>query len=391
MNSIRDVNVKNKRVLLRADFNVSLGLNNKIDEWEIWRIKAALPTIEYLLKNKAKVILISHFGEPEGEIREELRLDLIKDKLAELLNVPLKKSADCIGEETEKLASQLAGGEALLLENLRFHPGEEANAHNFAKELARLGDIYVNDAFAVSHRRHASLVAITQELPSFTGFLLEKEIQNLNKILREPISPLTVIIGGAKISTKIEFIEAFLKKAQNIILGGALANSVLHAKGFAIGRSFVEEKVAPQIKKIDITNPKLHLPVDAVVSADKEGGLPEKIAPIGRVEEDDLILDIGPDTQELFSRIISKSKMIVWNGPMGFFEVEKFCAGTRATAEAIIKSNCFSVVGGGETVAFVQKQNLADKFSWLSTGGGAMLEFLSGKKLPGIEALEKSI
>jgi 3-phosphoglycerate kinase len=275
-----------------------------------------------------------------------------------------------------------------MLENLRFHQGEEANDETFARSLAEMGEIYVNDAFAVSHRAHASVEAITRFLPSFAGFLLSKEIDNLLRARDNPDHPLTVIIGGAKMSTKIKLIQTFLNKAENIILGGALANTVLHAKGIAVGKSIIEESMAPEINKLEITDTKIHLPLDALVCSSREDISGCHPGPIGMTQQNESIFDIGFDSQKLFSRVINSSKMIVWNGPMGLFEVEAFAFGTKAIAEAIVGSAAYSIVGGGETVAYLEKIGLVDKFSFVSTGGGAMLEFLAGEKLPGLTALE---
>lgn len=387
MKTIRDINVVNKRVLVRADFNVSLDRQKKvIDDF---RIRATLPTIRYLISQGAKIILIAHLGRPEGEM-EELRLEPVQERIEELLGAKIDKAPDCIGAEVEKLAKDLSSGQVLLLENLRFYHEEEANDSNFAQALAKLGEVYVNDAFGVSHRAHASVEAITKFLPSFAGLLLEKEIQNLSRARDNPEHPLVVVIGGTKISSKIKLIQNFLGRAEDIILGGALANTVLHAKGIAVGKSFVEEMTAPEIKKLEITDTRLHLPLDAILCPDKEGRGVHRRGPIGKTRADELILDIGPDSEALFARIIGAARMVIWNGPMGLFEVEVFAHGTQAIAEAITRSPAFSLVGGGETVAFLERLNLIDKFSFASTGGGAMMEFLTGETLPGLVALERS-
>lgn len=387
MKFIRDVNVQNKRVLVRADFNVSLDeQENIVDDF---RIRATLPTIEYLLKQNAKIVLMAHLGEPKGRIAEKLKMDSVQERLMEYLDVSITKAPDCIGEEIEKWTHEMQPGEILLLENLRFHKEEEENDENFAKELSKLGDIYVNDAFGVSHRKHASVVAITKFLPSCAGLLLEKEINALNKVLENPAKPLVVIIGGAKISTKIKLIKNFLKKADNILLGGALANTALHALGMGIGKSFIEEKMIDEVKGFNITDTKLHIPVDTVASTDTSGEKEIEIAPVGKTKEDQLILDIGPETQELFARMIKEAKTVIWNGPMGLFEKEQFAKGTEAIVKAIAACGCYSVVGGGETVTFIDKLGLLDKFSHVSTGGGAMLKFLAEEEMPGLKALER--
>lgn len=395
MKFIKDIEVANKRVLVRVDFNVSLDKKGKvIDDF---RIRATLPTLRYLIEQGAKIILLAHLGRPlqnQGgrsdiaDPREKFSLKPIADKLVELLVREIKLAPDCIGEGIREMAVQLEAGEILMLENLRFHQGEESNEEGFARSLAELGEVYVNDAFAVSHRAHASVQAITEFLPSVAGFLLAKEIENLTRARDNPDHPLTVIIGGAKMSTKIKLIQTFLNKAENIILGGALANTVLHAKGIAVGKSIIEESMVPEINKLEITDTKIHLPLDALVCASREDLSTCHPGPIGMLQGNESILDIGFDSQKLFSRVINSSKMIIWNGPMGLFEIEAFAYGTKAVAEAIAESKAYSLVGGGETVAYLERIGLVDKFSFVSTGGGAMLEFLAGEKLPGLEALK---
>ncbi len=387
MKGIKEIEVANKRVLVRVDFNVSLDKQGEvIDDF---RLRAVLPTIQYLREQKSKVILMAHLGRPTPENRKEFSLRPVARKLSELLGRKINLASDCIGEETRNQVEQLAEEEVLMLENLRWHPEEEANDFNFAQNLARLGEVYINDAFAVSHRAHASVEAIVKFLPSAAGLLLQKEITNLSRVRDNPGHPLAVIIGGAKISTKIKLIQGFWDKAEDIILGGALANTVLHAKGITVGKSLIEESMIPEVKKLEITDVKLHLPVDAVLCLNKEAAGKCRVGPIGKTETDELILDIGPDSEKMFTQIISKAKTIIWNGPVGFFENDSFAHGTQAVAKAIAGSSAFSVVGGGETVAYLEKIGLVDEFSFVSTGGGAMLEFLTGEKLPGIEALEK--
>jgi len=379
--------LEDKKVLVRNDFNITIDKDGKV--LDDFRIRASLPTIKCLLANRAKIILMSHFGRPEGKVVEEMRLGPVQKRLGEFLGMEIKLATDCIGPEVENLVNKLNSGEILLLENLRFHPEEEANDDEFAKKLAALAEIYINDAFGASHRAHASIVSITKHLPSYAGFLLQKEFEVLSKVLSNPERPLAVVIGGAKISTKMKLIEEYLKQADHIILGGALANTVLHAQGIAVGKSLIEEEAIPELKKLQLTDTKLHIPLDVVTSADKTGQAEIKINPVGRTGEGELILDIGPETEKVFNSIIRASKMVIWNGPMGLFEVEKFSHGTYAMAQSISNCpSCFSIIGGGETTCFVEKFGLIDKFSHVSTGGGAMLEFLAGDKLPGIEALK---
>ncbi len=380
-------NLSGKKVLVRNDFNITIDKDGKI--LDDFRIRASLPTIKYLLEQNAKIILCSHFARPEGKILESMRLEPVQKQLSEYLGLPIKKTDDCIGSEVDAAVSALGNGEILLLENLRFHAEEETNDDEFAKKLAVLAEVYVNDAFGASHRFHASIVSITKYLPSYAGFLLQKEFDVLSKVLENPERPLTVVIGGAKISTKMKLIEEYLKQADHIILGGALANTVLHAQGIAVGKSLIEEEVIPELKKLQLTDTKLHIPVDVVTSQDKTGQAEIKINPVGRTGEGELILDIGPETEKIFDSVVKASKMVIWNGPMGLFEVEKFSHGTYAMAQSISNCTaCFSIIGGGETTCFVEKYGLIDKFSHVSTGGGAMLEFLAGDKLPGIEVLK---
>lgn len=385
MKTLKDFKIGGKKILLRADFNVTLENGKILDDF---RIRATLPTIEYLADQNAKVILMSHLGRPEGEKNLQFSLKPIAKKLSELLDREVKFISDCAGEEAKNAADWLKEGEILLLENLRFYKEEEENDVRFAQKLASLGEIYVNDAFGVSHRAHASVEAITKILPSAAGLLLQKELEVLNKVKNNPDHPFVAVIGGSKISTKIELIESFMGKADNIILGGALANTVLLAKGIAVGKSMVEEDILPRVKEMDITSNKIHLPLDAILCVDKQGKSAYEIGPITKTPDNQMILDIGPDTEKLFAKILESAKMIVWNGPMGLFEEKHFAHGTRAVAEAIAKSQAYSVVGGGETVAFLEELGLVDKFDFVSTGGGAMMELLSGKTLPGVEALK---
>lgn len=376
-----------KRVLVRNDFNITIDEKGKI--LDDFRIMASLSTIKYLLQQKAKIILMSHLGRPKGKVIEELRLDPVAKRLSELLGFPIKKINESIGEKVEEEIKKIQPGEVLLLENIQFNPGEIENDAGFAKILSSYADIFVMDAFGQCHRNYASITGITNFLPSYAGSLMQKEVEVLTRVLENPDRPLTVVIGGAKISTKMKLIEEYMKKAENVILGGALANTVLHAKGLAVGSSLVEEEALGRLQELQITNAKLHLPVDVIASVDKDGQGENRIDPVGRTKEGEMILDIGPETEELFDRIIKKSKMVIWNGPMGMFETEKFSHGTLAMAESIVScQNCFSIAGGGETTCFIEKVGLADKFSHVSTGGGAMLEFLAGDKLPGIVALE---
>lgn len=389
MKFFQDVNVKNKRVLVRVDFNIFLNEKNEAEN--DFRIKAVLPTINYLLENQAKIILMSHLGRPNGKIVESLRLNQAQEILTQYLDVSVTKAPDCIGFKIKQWTEQMQPGDILLLENLRFHSGEEKNDMKFAEQLAELGDIYVNDAFGVSHRQHASVCAITEFLPSIAGLLLESEIKNLAKVLEEPRYPMVVIIGGVKISTKMGFIKNFLGKADHIILGGALANTILFAKGLAIGKSIIEKEMLSEIQGLDLTDSKIHIPLDVVVSLNKIDQSSAKTVGTGKVGDDEIILDIGVETTNLFTKIIKGAKTIIWNGPMGYFEMPAFSQGSEVIAKTIADNQeAFSIVGGGETIALIDRMGLTERFNHISTGGGAMLAFLAGEKLPGIEALKSN-
>lgn len=385
MKTVRDFNFKNKKVLLRADFNEPLKDGELTSDF---RIKAVLPTIKYLVKEGAKVILLTHLGRPKGNMVKQLRVDPVGKRISRLLNKPVKKLDDCIGEKVEKEIKEMAAGDLILLENVQFHDGEIENSPDFVGSLANLADIFVMDAFGQSHRDYASISGLSKKMPSCAGLLLEKEVKVLSDVLNNADHPLVVIIGGVKISTKIKVIEKFLEKADDILLGGALANTVISAKGFAIGRSISEESMVKEVKKLQLTNTKLHIPVDVVVSSDPSGNADKRIAPVGNIGDNEMILDIGTDTSYLFNKIISQAKTIIWNGPMGLFEVNKFAAGSREVAQSVVRSKGFVVVGGGETNTLLEQLGLIGEMDHISTGGGAMLKFLTGAKLPGLEALK---
>jgi len=386
MKGLKAFDFKNKRVLLRCDFNVPLDeQGNILDDF---RIKKTIPTIEYLLEKKAKVILMSHLGDPGGKKVEGLSLTPVQGKLREYLNLSVVKASDCFGPEVEKLIGSMKDGEVLLLENLRFHKEEEEGDEGFARKLSRLGDVYVNDAFGASHRPHASIAGVPKFLPSAAGLLLEKEISALSRVLENPARPVVALVGGAKIESKISVIKAFLQKADHLLLGGKIANSVLGVKGIWMDGKGLTQETIRVINEVPLTSTKLHLPVDALVSFNSSGKPYVRESALAQTKENELLLDIGPETINVFSRIIQEAKTIVWAGPFGFFENPLFEKGTRAIASAIVNNEkAFKVVGGGETLEFLNKIGLAEKFNHVSTGGGAMLEFLSGKTLPGIESL----
>ncbi len=384
--TLKDFDFANKRVLVRCDFNVPIN-GGKVED--VFRIKQTLPTIEYLVKNNAKVILMSHLGEPEGRVVDELKLTPVQEKLAELLDMPVKKASDCVGVDIEKQTQEMEPGEILLLENLRFHKGEQENDLDFAKKLAKLADFYINDAFGVCHRKHASVVGITKYLPSGIGLLLEKEIKVLSRVMKNPERPLVAIIGGAKVSTKMMVIKSFVEKADRVLLGGRLANTLLIVSGVCKDRVCPEQNIIKEIQSIDFKSPKIHLPIDAMASLDTKGESYIRSIEIEKAGKDELLLDIGPETLKEFCQIVEGARMIVWSGPMGFFENPLFEKGTRELAEKITENReAYKVIGGGDTVSAVMKFGLFDKFDHVSTGGGAMLSFLSEEELPGLRALE---
>ncbi len=385
--SIKNIkDLKGKRVLLRVDFNVPLTKDLTVGKSEDYRIVKTLPTIRYLMKKGARVVIMAHLGRPDGKIVNNLRLDPVAKRLSQLIGKRVIKSNYIIDREVKKNINQMKDGEVVILENIRFDKREEKGDKNFARQLAGLGDIYVNDAFAVDHREQASVSTIQNYLPSYAGFLLEEEVKNLTKVLKKPKQPLVVIIGGVKISTKIKLIKNFLPVASNILLGGALANTVLKAMGISVGQSVIEPEMFSEIKKIKLTDNKVMVPVDGVMAKglDSKKGRLDALADI---KKDEFILDIGPDTLKLYASIIKRARMIVWNGPMGLIETEFFAKGTRELIKILAKSRAEKIVGGGETVQMIQKMGLEKKFNFISTGGGAMLEFLEGKKLPGLRRI----
>lgn len=385
MKTLSSLDVAGKRVLVRADFNVPIEDEKVMDDF---RLTAYLPTIHYLQERGARVILLSHLGRPDGKPSEELSLRPVAMRLGELARMPVQFVADIIGEEAHKAAQELQDGQILMLENLRFDAREEGNDEQFARELASLGEMYVDDGFSVCHRAHASIVGIPKFLPSSAGLLLEKEVRELERVRTRAEQPFVLIMGGAKVKTKLCLIKGFLEKADAVCLGGILANTVLAAQGVVIGKSLFEKDLQEEAKELTITNTKLHLPIDVIVSTDAEGTMPIRSAAVGNMKEDELILDIGPDTIELFSRIMHQAKTIVWNGPMGLFEVEKFAEGTYALAREFKTIHAYTVVGGGDVIRALDKIGMISSVNFVSTGGGAMLEYLAGEKLPGIEVLK---
>ncbi|MGB9723191.1 MAG: phosphoglycerate kinase [Chloroflexia bacterium] len=385
--TVRDIEVRGKRVLVRVDFNVPLQEGKVGDDT---RIRAVLPTLLYLLEHGAAVILMSHLGRPKG-VDEKLRLAPVGARLSELLGRPVRTLSDCIGPEVEAAVRAMQPGEIILLENLRFHPEEERNDPDFARKLAGLGEVYVNDAFGTAHRAHASTEGVAHYLPAVAGLLLERELEALGKALEAPEHPFVVILGGAKISDKIGVIRNLLHRADSLLIGGGMANTFLKAQGYAVGDSLVEDEALETAREIlsqaRTAGVGLHLPVDAVIAERFAADAEPRVVPVDQVPAGWRILDIGPRTLETFRQALQGARLVVWNGPMGVFEFPAFAEGTRAVAQAVAECGAFSVVGGGDSVAALQQLGLTERIGHLSTGGGASLEFLEGRPLPGVEIL----
>jgi len=389
LRTIRDVDVQGKRVLVRVDFNVPIENGKVLDDW---RLRATLPTIRYLTERGAKVILLSHLGRPKGKRDEQFSLRPVAQRLSELLGQPVQFADDCVGEVAEQGVARLRAGEVLLLENLRFHAGEEANDEAFAQQLARLGDVFVNDAFGAAHRAHASVHAITKFLPSYAGLLMEREVTHLSRLLEAPEKPFVAVLGGAKVSDKIGVIRNLLTKVDALLIGGAMAFTFLKAQGYETGKSLVEAD------KLDLANALLRegkekgvelvLPVDVVVAESDAEDAATQVVPATAIPADKAGYDIGPETANLFAERIRTAKTVFWNGPMGRFERPPFKAGTKAVAAALAQCSGTTVVGGGETAAAAFEFGIAEKVTHVSTGGGAALELLEGRELPGGGALK---
>ena len=384
-----DVNVKGKRVFVRVDFNVPMEEGKITDDT---RIRAAIPTIEALVNKGAKVILASHLGRPKGEVKEDMRLTAVGERLSELMNKPVKKLDESIGEAVEAAVAEMQDGDIVLLENVRFHKGEEKNDEELAKAFARLADVYVNDAFGAAHRAHASTEGIAKHVEAaVSGYLMQKELDVLGKALSQPERPFTAIIGGAKVKDKIGVIENLLDKVDHLIIGGGLSYTFTKAEGYDIGKSLLEEdkiELAKSfIEKAKEKGVELHMPIDAVVANEFSKDAETKVVDIDAIPSDWMGLDIGPKTAEKYADIIKNSKLIIWNGPMGVFEMDKFANGTKKVAQAMAETQGYTVIGGGDSAAAVEKFDVADKMDHISTGGGASLELMEGKELPGIVAL----
>lgn len=388
--TLQDFNLENKRVLVREDLNVPLDENQNITDDT--RIRAALPTINYLIEKGAKVIIVSHLGRPKGKVNPKYSLAPVAKRLSELLGRDVAFAKDCIGEAAQEAVDKMKAADVLLLENVRFHEGEEKNDPDFAKQLARLADIFINDAFGTSHRAHASTVGVADFLPAGAGFLLQKEIEVMGKALENPERPFVAILGGAKVGDKIGVIKNLLNKVDTLLIGGGMAYTFLKSKGYEIGQSLLEEDkidlAASLLKEAEEKNVKLLLPEDVVVTSELKEGMPHETVPVSEIPEDKMGVDIGEETRKNFAEAIKEAKTVVWNGPMGVFEIREYAQGTLAVADAMAKSEAVTIIGGGDSAAAVEQLGFAEAMTHISTGGGASLEFLEGKELPGIAALD---
>ncbi|WP_195258339.1 phosphoglycerate kinase [Bacillus paralicheniformis] len=387
--SVKDIDVKGRVVFCRVDFNVPMKDGKVTDDT---RIRAALPTIQYLTEQGAKVLLASHLGRPKGQVSEELRLTPVAARLGELIGKEVKKADEAYGDAVKAQISEMKDGDILVLENVRFYPGEEKNDPELSKAFADLADVYVNDAFGAAHRAHASTAGIAEHLPAVAGFLMEKELEVLGKALSNPERPFTAIIGGAKVKDKIGVIESLLEKVDNLIIGGGLAYTFVKGLGHEVGKSLLEEDKIELAKSfMDRAKEKgvnFYMPTDVLVADDFSNDANTKVVPVSEIPSDWEALDIGEETRKTYADVIKNSKLVVWNGPMGVFELDAFAKGTKAVAEALAEAkDTYSVIGGGDSAAAVEKFGLADKMSHISTGGGASLEFMEGKELPGVKAL----
>jgi phosphoglycerate kinase len=388
--TIRDIEVEGKKVLVRVDFNVPLDMKTSAITDDS-RIRAVLPTIKYLVEHRAKIILCSHLGRPDGKVIEGLRMAPIAERLSQLIKLPVATASDCIGAVVEKAANTLNEGDIMLLENIRFHPEEEANAPSFAKALAKLADIYVDDAFGTAHRAHASTVGIAKYLPAVAGLLMEKELKALGNLLTNPEHPFGALLGGAKVGDKIGLIKNISDKVDLLLIGGGMAATFLKAQGYEVGISLVEtDKQVLANKLMEATKQKgvpLLLPTDVMVADSISAEATGETVPIADIPTNKSIVDIGPKTIEIFSRQIRQCKTVLWNGPMGVYEIPQFARGTKAMVELLASIKATTIVGGGSTAEIVENMKLAHKMTHVSTGGGASLNFLEGKKLPGISVL----
>ncbi|HHU31264.1 MAG: phosphoglycerate kinase [Zhaonellaceae bacterium] len=387
--TVRDIEVSGKKVLVRVDFNVPMDDKGQITDDT--RIQAALPTINYLLEQKAKVILVSHLGRPKGKVNPKYSLKTVAQHLAQVLGREVKFAPEAIGPETTAQVNSLQDGDILLLENIRFYEGEEKNDANLSKALAELAEVYVNDAFGTAHRAHASTAGVAEYLPAVAGFLMEKELVVMGKALAKPERPFMAILGGAKVSDKIGVIENLISKVDLLLIGGGMANTFLKAQGYEVGSSLLEEDKLGLAKelltKAESKGVKIYLPEDAVIAEEVSPDAENQVVDVQEVLPEGKILDIGPKTAAQYAELIKTSKTVIWNGPMGVFEMAPFAQGTMAIAQAMAEVEGVTIIGGGDSVAAVEKAGVADRMTHISTGGGASLEFLEGKELPGVAAL----
>jgi phosphoglycerate kinase len=388
--TVKDVDVAKKRVLVRVDFNVPMKRDGTITDDT--RIRACLPTIEYLINQQSRIILCSHLDRPGGKVVEELRLAPAATRLSELLGKPVEALNACVGLQVEDAVSKLQDGDIVLLENLRFYPQEEANDPEFAQRLSRLADIYVDDAFGACHRAHASIVGVAQYLPAISGLLLEKELVTLNRLMSNPDRPFTIMIGGAKVSTKLGLLDNILLMVDSLLIGGGMAATFLKSQGYSVGASTVENDQLGHVLKLGekarSLGVRLLLPLDILVAQKLEVGSTAKIVSIDQVPKGWVIADIGPKTIEAFSKELNGCKTVFWNGPLGVFEISQFAEGTRRLARVLANLKATTIIGGGSTAEALVEMGLADKMSYVSTGGGASLELLQGKVLPGVAVLQ---
>lgn len=387
--SIRDIELAGARVFCRVDFNVPMAEGAITDDT---RIRAALPTISHLIESGAKVILASHFGRPKGAVVEEMRLTAVGEHLSKLLGKSVKKLDESTGEAVEQAVAAMQNGDVVLLENVRFHAGEEKNDPALAQQFAKLADFFVNDAFGAAHRAHASTAGIAQYIPAVAGFLMEKEIQFLGGALSNPERPFAAIVGGAKVKDKIAVIENLLTKVDTLIIGGGMANTFIKARGYSVGASLCEEDklelARSLMQQAADRGVSLLMPVDVVVADKFAADAATKTVSIDEIPDGWMALDIGPKSAEVFRRAVESSKTVIWNGPMGVFEMDAFAKGTMAVAEAMAACSGITIIGGGDSVAAVEKAGVAEKMTHISTGGGASLEFMEGKELPGVTVLQ---
>lgn len=388
--TVRDIDIENKKVLVRCDFNVPYNENRVITDNR--RIVAALPTIKYLLEKNCKVILCSHLGRPKGEVKPEFSLDIVAKELSRLLDKEVKLAGDVVGESAQKLTSEMKEGDIVLLENVRYEAGEEKNDPELSKKFASLAEVYVNDAFGTAHRAHSSTTGVADYLPAVSGFLIEKELKFLGEALENPERPFMAILGGKKVSDKIGVIEALLEKVDVLMIGGAMAYTFFKSMGYNVGNSICEEDKLDLAKelmaKAEAKGVKLMLPVDTKVGKEFDPNTESKTVKYTEIPDGWEGYDIGEETIKLYTEELKKAKTVIWNGPLGLFEFDQFAIGTNSIAKALADVEAIKIIGGGDSAAAIEKAGLAEKFTHISTGGGASLEFLEGKKLPGIEALQ---